>query len=256
MNTWILEIGNTRAKWARFEKGQPLSPPLSSVHSSSCHDFKAADAWRSEMEAGDRLMITGSGPVESWTPAFPDAVVLRQGNGTFFKTSVQRPETLGIDRIANIYAVISGVCPDADPRGAWLIVDAGTCITVDLVVQGNHEGGTISPGIGLRLQSMNRGTSQLPFPEWPLNHSSQYAAGEAIGLNTFDALYSGCVSGASLEIQGKWSALREKHPNLGVILTGGDHSHLELRSILPKFADAFLTLKGYHALFHNILQQT
>ena len=68
------------------------------------------------MEAGDRLMITGSGPVESWTPAFPDAVVLRQGNGTFFKTSVQRPETLGIDRIANVYAVISGACPDADPR--------------------------------------------------------------------------------------------------------------------------------------------
>ena len=93
-----------------------------------------------------------------------------------------------------------------------------------------------------------------PFPEWPLNHSSQYAAGEAIGLNTFDALYSGCVSGAS-QIQGNGGP-GEKHPNLGVILTGGDHSHLELRSILPKFADAFLTLKGYHALFHNILQQT
>ena len=254
MNSWILEVGNTRAKWARFRTDQPLSSSISSVQSTNSDDLKVANSWRAQMEAGDQLLISGSGPVETWASAFPDAFVLLHGDATLIATKVEHPESLGIDRIANVCAVISGACPDVDPMGSWLIVDAGTCITMDLVVRGIHEGGTIAPGIGMRLRAMNHGTRHLPFLNWPVEDPTRISSGHAIGLNTRDALYAGCASGVALEIRGKWHALSEKHPGIGIILTGGDYSYLELRSILPKFADSSLTLKGYHALFQNILQ--
>ena len=72
-----------------------------------------------------------------------------------------------------------------------------------------------------------------------------------MGLNTEAALLAGAVGGLSAEIEGKWNALRQEVPNLGLVLTGGDASYLELRSIRPKFADAHLTLKGHHALLQH-----
>ena len=45
---------------------------------------------------------------------------------------------------------------------AWLVVDVGTCITADLIVEGIHLGGIISPGIKSRLKSMNDDTDALP----------------------------------------------------------------------------------------------
>jgi hypothetical protein len=46
--------------------------------------------------------------------------------------------------------------------------------------------------------------------------------------------------------------LREQYSGIGVILTGGDSSFLELGRVEPKFADSNLTLKGYYALFPHI----
>ena len=44
----------------------------------------------------------------------------------------------------------------------------------------------------------------------------------AIGSNTPTSLLAGAVGGLVAEIQGRWAALRQEVPNLGLILTGGD----------------------------------
>jgi pantothenate kinase type III len=251
MKRWILEVGNTRAKWACFESvpsGNSLAIDPATVKTCSAGEADMAATWRQDLAPDDRVMVTGSGDLSSWIPTFPAAWVLRPGDSTPLVTDVRHQHTLGLDRVANAWAVLQGTCTDADPTGAWMIVDAGTCVTVDVVARGRHLGGTISPGVHMRLEAMSRGTARLPLPsmEEAPKHLND---ARAVGLHTDEALVGGALGGLSAEIFGKWTALRQEVPNLGVVLTGGDAERLELRDIRPKFADAHLTLKGYHALF-------
>ena len=76
--------------------------------------------------------------------------------------------------------------------------------------------------------------------------------GETTGLSSEEAQIKGAADGISAEIIGRWQVLREQYSGIGVILTGGDSSFLELGRVEPKFADSNLTLKGYYALFPHI----
>ena len=95
-------------------------------------------------------------------------------------TNVTSPETLGLDRVANVWAVVQGA--SEDPSQPWLIVDAGTCVTMDLLDRGTHIGGTISPGLQMRLTAMARGTANLPQPD--LNAIVQSCVSSGDGANT------------------------------------------------------------------------
>ena len=249
MIRWILDVGNTRVKWASFSARDGVGGnPLSEVLTAPANDPSQATTWKDAVKAGEPIMVTGSGDLAPWISAFPEAWVLRPGDPTPLVTEVREGQTLGLDRVANVLAVLHGALSEADPQGSWMIVDAGTCVTVDVVTGGVHLGGTISPGMGMRLQAMSAGTARLPLPslEKTTTNLNQPAA---IGRQTDEALLAGACGGLSAEISGKWDALRQEVPNLGVVLTGGDAPHLELRDIRPKFAAAHLTLKGYHALY-------
>jgi type III pantothenate kinase len=249
MKRWILDVGNTRAKWACFSaQAGVCGAPLFDVELAPANDPSLAAAWQEAVAAGDSIMVTGSGDLEPWAAAFPRAWVLRPGDPTPLKTEVHERQTLGLDRVANAMAVLQGGVPNLDPQGSWMVVDAGTCVTVDVVHQGLHLGGTISPGIRMRLRSMSEGTARLPHPNLDTTTPSLNQPA-VLGTCTEEALLAGACGGLSAELVGKWESLRQEVPNLGVVLTGGDVSHLELRDIRPKFADAHLTLKGYHALF-------
>ena len=74
------------------------------------------------------------------------------------KIGYATPETLGLDRIAAVVGAVMQ-CPDK----AVLIVDAGTCVTYDLLTaDGTIAGGNIAPGIRLRLRAMHEHTGNSP----------------------------------------------------------------------------------------------
>ena len=123
------------------------------------------------------------------------------------------PETLtGIDRLLNAAAAW-----DAHQQ-ACVIVDAGTCITVDFVDgEGTFHGGAIAPGAQAQLNAMHNDTSALPEItfEAPLK--------EAFGKNTAQAMLQGVFQG----IRGMVRQLSEQYAiRYGaypmVIATGGD----------------------------------
>lgn len=71
------------------------------------------------------------------------------------------PKTLGSDRIAAVIGA-RAEAPDRD----ILVIDAGTCITYDMITATGHFlGGNIAPGIKMRLRSMNKFTEKLPVVE-------------------------------------------------------------------------------------------
>ncbi len=117
-------------------------------------------------------------------------------------------DTLGLDRIAAAVGAVS------DCRNA-LVVDAGTAVTLDLVTDGEFRGGNISPGLRLRLRSLNHYTSRLPL----VNPNGDTPR---LGYDTATAIRSGVVNGIVSEVVSTFRGASEDVGNLELLLTGGD----------------------------------
>jgi|TARA_B110000483_G_scaffold144624_1_gene172634 type III pantothenate kinase len=76
-----------------------------------------------------------------------------------------------------------------------------------------------------------------------------------IGTNTIESIESGVVNGTINEIIQNISAYEQLHPEINVILTGGDTTFIKSIVSTKKnsiFADENLTLKGLYAVLkHN-----
>ncbi len=244
MSVWICDVGNTRVKWAQFSRdASPQTDPVA-VHALP-KSANPSEALGLGVLKTDSVLVTGSGDLTPWATAWPHAKVWRDGMASPLRTTAK--SGLGTDRVANAFALQAGCMASIDADGNWLVVDVGTCVTLDLWHDNQHRGGVIAPGLQMRLESMHAGTAFLPLLIAP-----NIKQAPIVGQTTQEAMLAGAVGGLEAEIHGRWDLLCQKVPNLGVILTGGDASRLELRDISPKFADAHLTLKGYHALFQYL----
>jgi type III pantothenate kinase len=140
------------------------------------------------------------------------------------------PETLGLDRFAGVIGAKS-LFPDKN----CLVIDAGTCITYDAVDNtGVYEGGSISPGLIMRLKAMHKFTGRLPEVEL-----SDYA--DWRGYDTPSAMLSGVLNGCTEEVRGMIEIYRSKYPGLLVILCGGDAIFFDTRLKNSIFAHTLKT---------------
>lgn len=147
------------------------------------------------------------------------------------------PNTLGKDRIAGVAGAWS-IFPEENS----LVIDAGSCITYDLVTAtGRHLGGNISPGLHMRLNAMHRFTDKLPQVEINQNVG-------CMGIDTESALQVGAQMGAIHEIQGFLEAYKEKLIKLNILLTGGDAHFFVNRMKTKIFAAPQLVLQGLNEI--------
>jgi type III pantothenate kinase len=122
-----------------------------------------------------------------------------------------RSKTLGPDRIC----LVAGA--SALYEGDLLIIDTGTCITYDFLDKNKiYRGGSISPGLQMRLKAMHAYTAGLPLADLPGKLPP------LIARNTLDALQSGAVYGILKEIEGIVNEYQRQYPGLKTVLTGGD----------------------------------
>lgn len=154
-----------------------------------------------------------------------------------FENCYHTPNTLGEDRLA-LAAAASFYYPNKNV----LIIDAGTCITYDLINASNqYLGGGISPGIEMRYKSLNYYTSKLPLLD-SKNDS------ELIGTNTKKSIQSGVINGVILEIDGIIRQYMMEFDDLTVVLTGGDSEFLSIRLKNSIFANSNFLLEGLNYL--------
>ena len=149
----------------------------------------------------------------------------------------ETPETLGNDRIANLVAA-SVLYPNKN----ILIIDAGTCITIDFIDQNKeYHGGRISPGIEMRYKSLHKFTSNLP--KLTISNTALQ-----IGKDTNSSIVSGVEKGVVAEIETIIDDFKNENEDLFVILTGGDTFFFEntLKNII--FADQNLVLQGLNEI--------
>lgn len=154
-----------------------------------------------------------------------------------FKNSYATPNTLGVDRIALATAAFYRY-----PRTNTLVLDAGTCLTYDMLsANGEYLGGAISPGLNMRYRALNHQTARLPLlqPGKLLDF---------IGTSTESSMHSGVINGITLEMDGVIDQYRARFNDLTVILTGGDAHFLSLRLKNTIFADSNFLLTGLNYL--------
>lgn len=244
MREWVVDQGNTRLKLGRF-----LDGGLAEV----LVDAEAAACIHAVTEVPDRIVVAASGQLDEAVRRRLETLGARFlesreecGIGLDYAT----PATLGWDRIANAAAVTA-----MDPEAVWVVVDAGTCITVDVVSEGTFFGGSIAPGIDLRLRALYAGTAALPLIEgWRERiQDAESTWPEHVGTSTEGSLIAGAWGGARSEIAGRIQEFGKRWPGLRVIWTGGDADYLHERESGSIFADSNLTLKGYHAILQRLI---
>ncbi len=122
------------------------------------------------------------------------------------------------------------------------MIGLGTCVTYNFINK-YHEfvGGAISPGMEMRLKSLNYYTAKLPLIKADSNLP-------LIGYDTTTNILAGVVLGMAKEIDGFIEAYRERFRNFNVLLTGGDIVYLASHLKNKIFADPDLIFKGLYAI--------
>ena len=154
-----------------------------------------------------------------------------------FLINYKSPETFGKDRIANIAAVVF-----LYSLKNVLIIDAGSCITIDFVDKdGLYLGGRISPGLKMRYQALHHFTAKLP----ELTIQKEFPV---LGNDTDSSIISGVQVGVLSEIQTVITDFKKENDDLFVIITGGDTFFFENALKSTIFADQDLVLKGLNEI--------
>jgi len=153
------------------------------------------------------------------------------------EVNYKNPALLGFDRLAaacGANLVFNG--------GNILVIDAGTALTIDVVLSGTYIGGTISPGLRMRFMAMHSFTDKLPLvtPDNKL---------PVTGKSTKECINSGALHGMLFEIEGFISYYKKKFKDLKIIMTGGDIDFLQMQFKNTIFAEPNLVHIGLNEIF-------
>ncbi len=155
------------------------------------------------------------------------------------KILYKTPKTLGRDRIA---AVIGANV--LFPNSFNCVIDIGTCITFDVISEnGDYLGGNISPGVELRLKSMNDYTERLPLVK-------RGGLDKMLGETTEEALQNGATLGTLLEIESFIERIKKELIEINIILTGGDANFFANKINSKIFVKPNLVLLGLNEIMN------
>ncbi|MDF1694470.1 MAG: type III pantothenate kinase [Saprospiraceae bacterium] len=232
-----IDIGNTRIKIGVFDKGQM-------IHHDAFYTMSEDDVAQLIKKFGIQKAISSS--TRKSVTAFEKRVkthveLLKLSHKTPIPiiNKYHTPKTLGKDRLA----VVIG-CTKVYPDKNCLVIDAGTCITYDVIDSKKvYHGGNISPGLRMRAAAMDTMTSTLPLVEPVYNK-------DYIGKSTITAMQNGIVYGTLLEIESFIAMIKEDIGEINVIITGGDATFFEDLLNSKIFVHSFLVLEGLDVIIN------
>ncbi|CAM4273363.1 type III pantothenate kinase [Gillisia hiemivivida] len=229
----VVDIGNTLVKMAVFQ-GDVLIKKKTALKQNFFKNLEELD--QSFPDIKDVLVSSVSKTPPKWLQKLQEdykMYVLDNELPQVFSNFYATPKTLGNDRIALVSAA-SKLYPSQNV----LVIDAGTCITFDIINSKNeYLGGAISPGLQMRYQAMNTFTENLPLlePEEDV---------DLVGNTTIKSMQSGVIFGITSEIDGVISMYNSQFKDLTIILTGGDSQFLCKRLKNSIFANSNFLLQG------------
>jgi len=242
MTCLLLDIGNSRLKWATSQNKMDIS-------AQTCFDYRQDDLLQYAEHVWSDILVDSIWISSVAAPSVyhsiyawfkhkfgVEALLLRTPKqGVSVRLAYDVPEKLGSDRWAGMEAAY------AVSHDAVLVVSCGTAITLDVVDrQGMHKGGYICPGIGLMQNAVQAGTSAIK------NVVADFLEAPYLGTTTDSCVQSGVLMAVISLIRSTWNQARDEM-NLQPVLwiTGGDAEYIVSHLVgLPVRYDPALVLNG------------
>jgi len=233
-----VDIGNTRIKYAIFDKG-------AMVEQQAVEKVGKSDFTRLVKDFPIRRSIVSS--VVNHLPEFVNYLKERTNYFEFtsetptpLKNLYRTTYTLGSDRLTAAVGAYSQFKGED-----YLVIDFGTCIKYNFVnKEGEYLGGGISPGILMRFKALNAFTDRLPLVDFDTSFD------KLIGTSTRESVLSGVINGAVAEVNEIMDLYQAQYSGIKYVITGGDAPFFEKRLKKGIFADPFLLLKGLNEILN------
>ncbi len=190
MNVLAIDVGNTRLKWALYDRPHPDAALLAhgaeflenieTLSEGPWTDLPTPDKMLGCIVAGDAVKRRVQEQMELWdfTPQWVVASAAEAGliNG------YDHPTRLGADRWVAMVGARQRMLAQGQKR-PLIVVMVGTAVTVEAIDEnGRFLGGLILPGHGIMLRALESGTAGLHVPTGEVR---------PFPTNTSDALTSG-----------------------------------------------------------------
>jgi len=237
--TFCLDFGNTNYKLAIFQSGAIRE--LFTMKSVSCLDELKVliSKWKPTRSILSSV-VSHDKAIEELLKEETSFHLLTENSKLPFLNAYTSPESLGHDRLA-----VTSALSKEFPAKNSLCITIGTCITYNFLnAQGTYRGGAISPGIHLRLKSLNEHTANLPLV-------AKEGYSELIGFDTESSIRSGVINGITAEISGMIASYELSFGKINAVLTGGDALFFARRLKKEIFADEHFTYKGLYAILEH-----
>jgi type III pantothenate kinase len=149
------------------------------------------------------------------------------------KPKVDRPETVGADRLCNTVAA------HARYPGAAIVVDFGTATNFDIVSEdGAFDGSVIAPGANLSIEALHQAAALLP-------RVAIHRAQKVIGRDTVSSMQSGVYWGYVGLITGLIGGIKKEYGRPMTVVATGGLAHLFRPDIgAIDHIDPDLTMRG------------
>lgn len=241
----LLDIGNTRCKYAQFAEGE-----LSSVQSFSFDSLTFESSIKSIFSGLPHPStvyisnVAGAGVAEQletfcisqWQIRPKFAKSSSKFNG--LDNAYIKVDQLGVDRWLAIIAVNNCY------QKPFCVVDCGTAVTIDAVdLTGNHLGGLILPGLTVMRMAINAQTAAI-------NIQQLIQKPPLFARSTEEAVSSGIVHSVAALIDNACKNLtNDIGQNVQCILAGGDASLIQQNVTVETRIEQDLVLKGLLVYF-------
>jgi type III pantothenate kinase len=206
---FCVDIGNTRTKWALYDEDKLMLAEADTFLNTETvlkifHLYPEATCILSSTVLPEDTLLQAFRKFKSFMILGPDTRLP-------FNNRYATPSTLGLDRMA-----LAAAAACSYPGEDVLVIDTGTCITLDFVdKQANYLGGSIHPGLNMRMKAMHNFTGKLPLVEVSVPE-------KLMGDSTASCMQVGGVMGAVLELNAMITLYQSRYPGCKVVLTGGD----------------------------------
>jgi type III pantothenate kinase len=220
MSFLAIDIGNTRLKWAHYDRahtgarllrhGAVFLEAIDSLADGDWKDLPAPTSMLGCVVAGDAARRRVEEQMELWD--FEPRWVVPTPHDGGVQNGYDHPHRLGADRWVALIGAHARAKASGEPRPA-MVVMVGTAVTVDaLDAQGQFLGGLILPGFGLMLKALEMGTAGLRVP-----------TGEVVDFptNTSDALMSGGANAIAGAIERQVRKLTQRTGREPLLLMAG-----------------------------------
>jgi type III pantothenate kinase len=149
------------------------------------------------------------------------------------KANVERPQSVGADRLCNAVAAHERY------KGAAIVVDFGTATNFDIVAEnGDFDGSVIAPGANLSIEALHQAAALLP-------RVAIHRAQSVIGRDTVASMQSGVYWGYVGLIDGLIGRINKEYGKPMTVVATGGLAHL-FRPDIPaiEHIDPDLTIRG------------